>query len=269
LLASGVERSTGRVAPKRKAVMKKFCLSALAAVVTVAILGGPVLAAEPASDPRAVIAKKFPEVKVDDIKLSPIPGIYQVPVGADTAYVSSDGKYIIAGDLYEIDSRTNLTEQGRSAARVKLLNKLDERDMIVFAPQVVKHTITVFTDIECGYCRKLHSQIDQLQKLGIKVRYAAYPRQGPGTSDWKKMEQVWCSKDRQTAITQAKLGQAVQAPNCGATPVGKQFQLGEDLGVRGTPEIFTRNGDYIGGYLAPDDLVKQVIESEAKEKKGS
>jgi thiol:disulfide interchange protein DsbC len=249
--------------------MKKLCLSALAAVFTAAVLGGPVLAAEPASDPRTVIAKKFPDAKIDDIKPAPIPGIYQVPVGADVAYVSSDGRYIIAGDLYEIDTRVNITEQGRAAARVRLLSKLDERDMIVFTPQVVKHTITVFTDIECGYCRKLHSQIDQLTKLGIKVRYAAYPRQGPGTPDWRKMEQVWCSKDRQSAITQAKLGQAVQTPNCGATPVGKQFQLGEDLGVRGTPAIFTRTGDYIGGYLAPDELVKQIEESEAKEKKGS
>ena len=247
--------------------MKKLCLSALAAVFAAAIVVGSALAAEPAakdsdpkaSDPRAVIAKKFPDVKLEDIKPSPVPGIYQVPVGADTAYVSADGRYLIAGDLYEI----------RSAARMKLLNKLDERDMIVFTPQVVKHTITVFTDVECGYCRKLHSQIDQLTKLGIKVRYAAYPRQGPGTSDWKKMEQVWCSKDRQTAITQAKLGQAVQTPNCGATPIGKQFQMGEDLGVRGTPAIFTSRGDYIGGYLAPDELVKQIEESETREKKGS
>jgi thiol:disulfide interchange protein DsbC len=253
--------------------MKKLCFNALAGVLA-AIICGSVLAAEPAdskavADIRAAIAKKFPEVKVGDIQQSPIPGIYQVPVGADMAYVSADARYIIAGDLYEIDTRTNLTEQGRGAARAKLLGKLDERDMIVFSPKVVKHTITVFTDIECGYCRKLHSQIDQLTQLGIKVRYAAYPRQGPGTSDWHKMEQVWCSKDRQTAITQAKLGQEVKTQNCGATPVGKQFQMGEDLGVRGTPAIFTRNGDYIGGYLSPDELVKAVEESDAKEKKGS
>jgi thiol:disulfide interchange protein DsbC len=259
--------------------MKKFRFTALAAVLAAipAIFCGSALAAESAAkqsdpkaaDPRAAIAKKFPEVKVEDVQPSPIPGVYQVPLGADTAYVSADGRYIIAGDLYEIDTRTNLTEQGRAAARAKLLGKLDERDMIVFSPPVVKHTITVFTDVECGYCRKLHSQIDQLTKLGVKVRYAAYPRAGPGTDDWHKMEQVWCSKDRQTAITQAKLGQQVTTQNCGATPIGKQFQLGEDLGVRGTPAIFTRNGDYIGGYLAPAELVKQVEASEAREKKGS
>ena len=257
--------------------MKIFRSSALAGVLAAIVCSSVLAADEPAAktdakadpkpaDVRAAIAKKFPELKVGDIQPSPIPGIYQVPIGADTAYVSADGRYIIAGDLYEIDTRTNLTEQGRSTARANLLSKLDERDMIVFSPQVVKHTITVFTDVECGYCRKLHSQIDQLTKAGIKVRYAAYPRQGPGTNDWHKMEQVWCSKDRQTAITQAKLGQEVQTKNCGATPVGKQFQMGEDLGIRGTPAIFTRNGDYIGGYLAPTDLVKEIEKSEAKDK---
>jgi len=237
-----------------------------------AIVCGSVLATEPAgnqSDPRALLAKKFPGVKAEDVQPSPIPGIYQVPLGADMAYVSADGRYIIAGDLYEIDTRTNVTEQGREAARAKLLAKLDEREMIVFSPQVIKHTITVFTDVECGYCRKLHSQIDQLTKLGVRVRYAAYPRSGPDTDDWHKMEAVWCAKDRQAAITQAKLGQPVKAQQCGTTPVGKQFQLGEDLGVRGTPAIFTRYGQYIGGYLPPADLVKQLEELEAKAKKGS
>lgn len=221
------------------------------------------------SDPRAAIVKKFPELKVDDVQPSPVPGIYQIPMGADVAYVSADGRYLFAGDLFEIDTRANLTEQGRATNRVKLLAKLDERDMIVFSPQVVKHTITVFTDVECGYCRKLHSQIDQLTKLGVKVRYAAYPRGGPDTDDWHKMEAVWCSKDRQAAITQAKLGQVVKGEKCGATPVAKQYQLGEDLGVRGTPAIFSPSGEYIGGYLPPADLVKALDKSEGKSPKGS
>ena len=180
-----------------------FCGSVLAAE-------GGKQASDKQADPRAIIAKKFPEISVDDVQPSPVPGIYQVPMGADMAYVSADGRYLFAGDLYEIDTRTNVTEQGRAAARVKLLGKLDDRDMIVFSPKVVKHTITVFTDVECGYCRKLHSQIDQLTKLGVRVRYAAYPRAGPDTEDWHKMEAVWCAKDRQAAITQAKLGQALK-----------------------------------------------------------
>jgi thiol:disulfide interchange protein DsbC len=242
--------------------MKRLYFVLFALASSLSWLGAASAAEEAATsaDPRAQIAKKFPGVKVEDVKASPVTGMYEVAMGADTAYVSADGKYIIAGDLYEVDTRTNLTESARSGARIKALAKLDERDMIIFKPAVVKHTITVFTDVECGYCRKLHSQIDELNKLGVQVRYLAYPRAGPGTDDWHKMEAVWCSKDRKAAITQAKLGQEVKAPNC-ATPVAKQYALGEDLGVRGTPAIFTNKGDYIGGYLPPEELVKQLESS--------
>lgn len=236
--------------------MKTFCLCLFAA-----LFGTAVAADQPAkavADARADIARKFPGTRPEDVKASPLSGIYEVQIGADIAYVSADGKYLIAGDLFEVDTRTNLTETGRTALRSKTLAKLDERDMIVFAPAVVKYTITVFTDVECGYCRKLHSQIDELNKLGVAVRYMAYPRAGPGTDDWRKMEAVWCSKDRRSAITQAKQGQELKTANCGANPVAKQFQLGEDLGVRGTPAIFTPAGDYIGGYLPPSALVEQL-----------
>jgi thiol:disulfide interchange protein DsbC len=218
-------------------------------------------AATPA-DPRARIAEKFPGVKLDDIQPSPVPGIFAVSIGADTAYVSADGKYLISGDLYDVDSRVNLTELGRSAARAKALAKLDERDMIIFASTTVepKHTITVFTDVECGYCRKLHSEIAELNRLGIRVRYVAYPRSGPNTADWRKMERVWCAQDRKQAITLAKQGKEVDAPACGATPVAKQYQLGEDMGVTGTPAIFTNGGGYIGGYLPPAQMLAQLEE---------
>ncbi len=236
--------------------MKRFYLCLVAGLLAVA--AGAADAPAGSADVRSVIAKKFPGVGVEDVRPSQIKGVYEVTMGSDVAYASADGRYIIAGDLYEIDTRTNLTEAGRMAARTKVLSGLDEREMIVFKPAVVKHTITVFTDVECGYCRKLHGEIDQLNKLGIQVRYLAYPRAGPDTADWRKMEAVWCSKDRKSAITQAKLGKDVTAPNCGATPVAKQFKLGEDLGVRGTPAIFTTGGDYIGGYLPPAALLEEL-----------
>ncbi|HEY5808465.1 MAG TPA: DsbC family protein [Povalibacter sp.] len=217
-------------------------------------------AAESKADPRAAIAAKFPGVKVQDITPSPVAGVWSVAMGADTAYVSADGRFLFSGDLYEVDSKTNLTEAGRTTARSKTLAKLDERDMIVFGPASAKYTITVFTDVECGYCRKLHSEVDQLNKLGVKVRYLAYPRAGPGTDDWAKMESVWCSKDRNGALTKAKQGGQVVDSKCGATPVAKQYEVGEEMGVRGTPAIFTPSGDYIGGYLAPADMVKQLEE---------
>jgi len=236
---------------------KLFCLL-LVAIASSAIAAEP--ATKAPADPRVEIAKKFPGSKAEDIRPSPIKGMFEVRMGGDVAYVSAEGRYLISGDMFDIESRTNLTETGRADERRKLLAKLDEKDMIVFAPATTKHTITIFTDVECGYCRKLHSEIEEINKLGVRVRYMAYPRSGPGTADWAKMETVWCSKDRKAAITQAKQGGDVKAQACGATPVAKQYELGEQMGVRGTPAIYTAGGDYIGGYLPPQQLLQQLDE---------
>ena len=224
--------------------------------------------AEPAkaADPRAAIAAKLPGAKVEDVRPSPVKGIYEVRMGAQSAYVTADARYVFSGDLYDLESKENLTEQARSSERRTALAGLDEKEMIVFAPAKADHTVTVFTDVDCGYCRKLHSEIDELTKLGVRVRYMAYPRSGPGSPDWTKMEAVWCAKDRKTAITKAKLGEQITAEKCASTPVAKQFQLGETLGVRGTPAIYTMNGDYIGGYLAPQELRKRLDELKAEAK---
>jgi thiol:disulfide interchange protein DsbC len=240
-------------------------MTRLFTAVLLALTGLSLHAAEPAkkADPREVIAEKFPGVSPKDVRPSPISGIYEVRLGADSAYVSADGRYVISGDLYDIDTRENLTERSRTNERRALLAKLDESEMIIFGPASAKHTITVFTDVDCGYCRKLHSEIEQLTKLGVRVRYLAFPRSGPGTDDWRKMEAVWCSKDRRAAITAAKRGESVQAPKC-PTPVEKQYSLGEDFGVRGTPAIFTMNGDYIGGYLAPAKMRERLDQLQAQ-----
>lgn len=226
-----------------------------------AVLAAPALAApseQAVNAARSAIIKKFPGVSAQNIKPSPVNGVYEVDVGGDVSYVSADGRYIIAGDLYEIDTRRNLTEDLRMTARVRELAKLNERDMIIFKPTgAVRHTVTVFTDVDCGYCRKLHGEIAQLNDMGIEVRYLAYPRRGPGSADWTKMEAVWCSKDRKAAITQAKQGQAVNAAKC-ATPVASQYELGGELGVRGTPAIFSATGEYIGGYLAPAGMRQKL-----------
>lgn len=246
--------------------MNKLLLCLLAALAIPVYAAGAEGTNTVPAEIRANISKSFPDVKVDDIRPSPMKGVYEVVMGGDIAYVSGDGRFLIAGDMYEIGSRTNLTESGRQKARVQALAKLDERDMIVFKPQAVKHTITVFTDVECGYCRKLHGEISQLNGMGVQVRYLAYPRAGPGTDDWRKMEAVWCSKDRKTAITDAKAGKDVKAEQC-AAPIAKQFKLGEQLGVRGTPAIFTNSGDYIGGYLAPAQMVQELDRLSAAAKK--
>jgi thiol:disulfide interchange protein DsbC len=254
--------AAGLIREPAGAQMKQLFLLGL-----IAVFGVASAADQPAkADPRAAIAQKFPGTQPDDVRPTQVPGVYEVMMGADVLYVSADGRFAFAGDMIEIDSRTNLTEANRAAGRVKLLAKVDERDAIVFGPASARHTITVFTDVDCGYCRKLHSEIDALNKLGVRVRYLAYPRAGPGTEDWRKMEQVWCSSDRNTAITLAKQDRPVKGANCSATPVAKQYKLGDDLGVRGTPAIFTTAGDYIGGYLPPAELKRQLDELASKPK---
>lgn len=214
---------------------------------------------------RAQLAKKLPGSKPEDFRPSPLPGIYEVALGTSTAYISADGKYLISGDLYDVDTKTNLSELRRAQVRLKALATLKEADTIVFEPTAVtKHTITVFMDVDCGYCRKLHSEIAEINKLGIRVRYTAYPRGGPGSSSWAKMEAVWCAKDRRDALTRVQLDEDIGVARCGITPVASQYKLGDDLGVNGTPAIFTETGEYIGGYLPPQKLLAYLDEMKAQ-----
>jgi len=227
-----------------------------------AATGAPAASVPAAVDPRVALLKLLPAgSKLDDLQPSPIPGIYQFVQGAEVSYMTADGKYFIDGNLYDMKSRDNLTEELRTHARVALINAVPESEMLIFSPANPKYTITVFTDVDCAYCRKLHSQMAQLNRLGIRVRYMFYPRTGPGTESWRKAEVVWCSPNRNDALTRAKAGIPMDMnKTCGSTPVAREYKLGEDIGVRGTPAIVTENGDYISGYMEPQDLVAQLKE---------
>jgi thiol:disulfide interchange protein DsbC len=216
----------------------------------------------PASDPRAALLKLLPAgSKLDDLRPSPIPGIYEFVQGADVSYLTADGKYFIDGNVYDMKTRDNLTEILRSHARVALIGSVPESEMLIFGPSNPKYTITVFTDVDCAYCRKLHSQMAELNRLGIRVRYMFYPRSGPNTESWHKAEVVWCSPNRNEALTHAKTGAALDMTKvCAVTPVKREYELGENLGVRGTPAIFSENGDYISGYMEPRELLAQLKE---------
>jgi thiol:disulfide interchange protein DsbC len=245
-------------------------------VLAVLLLGvalGPPLsahAAEPvAPDPREALLKLLPAGStVDALRPSPIPGIYEYAQGADISYLTADGKYFIDGSVYDMSTRENLTEQRRTKARMALINTVPESQMLIFSPKNPLYTITVFTDVDCQYCRKLHSEMAELNKLGIRVRYMFYPRTGPNTESWRKAEAVWCSADRNEALTRAKAGGAVDtAKKCGPTPVAREYELGQSIGVQGTPAIVTENGDFINGYLPPLDLVKELKELQAAKAK--
>jgi thiol:disulfide interchange protein DsbC len=212
---------------------------------------------EKGGDIRAQIAKHIPGAKPEDVRPSPVNGLYEVTLGSSVGYASSDGKFLIAGDLFDLDTQTNITKKRRADVRARMLSTLKDDQLIVFSPENPKYTITVFTDVACGYCRKLHSEIGEYTKRGIRVRYAAFPRSGPGTPSWQKAEAVWCSKDRQTAITLAKQGQLIEGPKC-ATPVGAEYHLAEELGVDGTPAVFTASGEQIGGYVPAAQMLKYL-----------
>jgi thiol:disulfide interchange protein DsbC len=204
------------------------------------------------------LASRLNGIAVEDISDSPIPGLYQVAVGANVAYVTKDGRYIIRGDIYDAETSTNVSEETRAHARVSMLESVDPESMIVFKPAngVVKHKITIFTDIDCGYCRQFHREIDKVTALGIEVHYLFYPRTGPNTESWTKADQVWCAPNHNQALTRAKLGGEIpDGPSC-STPVESHYALGQRIGVRGTPAVFSDTGELIGGYLPPADLAK-------------
>ena len=172
---------------------------------------GPQPPAATVADPRAALVKLLPAgSKLEDLKPSPIPGIYQFVQGAEVSYLTADGKYFLDGNVYDMSTRENLTEAIRAHARLALINAVPESQMLIFSPKNPHYTITVFTDVDCQYCRKLHSEMAELNKLGVRVRYMFYPRTGPNTESWRKAEVVWCSADRNEALTRAKAGGAAR-----------------------------------------------------------
>ena len=213
------------------------------------------------------LAATLKNVSASDITDSPIPGIYQVALGSNVAYVTQDGRYIVEGEIYDILNGQNITENTRARARVGLLASVDPASMIVFSPKDgnVKHTVTIFTDIDCGYCRQFHREIDKVNELGIEVHYLFYPRTGRNTESWEKADHVWCADDRNAALTRAKLGGAVPDATCSDTPIEAHFTLGQRVGVRGTPAVFSEGGELLGGYLPPAQLLERLDKATAEQ----
>ena len=204
-----------------------------------------------------------PGAKADSITATSLPGLYEVTVGADIVYISKDGRYMLQGDLVDLQTQKNLTDAKRGAGRLKLVNAISENAMIVFAPkkQQVKHTITVFTDIDCSYCRKMHSEMAELNRQGIKVRYLMFPRAGRNSPSYDKAVSVFCSKDRNAALTRAKATGNIEKKTC-ANPVDQHMKLVERLGLTGTPTLMLEDGRLMPGYVPAQRLSKLLDESQ-------
>lgn len=204
-----------------------------------------------------VLQRLIPGRQPDAVADSVIPGLFQAVYGPDVIYISRDGRYVLQGDVISTDTRQNLTEKIRSAARLKLIDAVDPKTMIVFAPKEVKHTVTVFTDVDCAFCRKLHSQIADYNKYGIAIRYLAFPRTGVNTPSYYKAVTVWCSADRRAALTEAKLGEALPRKTCD-NPVREHMALADQLGVDATPTLILEDGSLVSGYIPPLQMSRML-----------
>lgn len=209
---------------------------------------------------KAALEKSMPTAKVEAIKPSEIKGVYEVTLGSSIYYASEDGKYLLQGRLIDVANRTDLTEQRLGATRKSALEKIGVNNMIVFKAKMEKYKAFIFTDIDCGYCRKLHSEIDQYSAEGITIQYLFFPRAGKGSDSYDKAVSVWCAKDRNAALTAAKKDQSLDSKTC-ENPIDKHMQLASEFDVKGTPMIVTENGNIYPGYLPAKELA-QALQSE-------
>ena len=241
-------------------------LCKILSVVALGLVGSLALAAAPA-DPDQAIRQSLksidPDMKIEAIAESPLTGIYEVHLpGGRVLYSNADGQYMLQGFLYQFKNgqALNLTEQIKSKAIAKEINAVPLSEMVVFAPKEPKTHITVFTDTDCGYCQKLHREVPELNRLGVEVRYMAFPRQGLASHGYNSLVSVWCAKDRKAAMTAVKSRKELPPGTCD-NPVAKQYELGQLIGVNGTPAIVLANGELIPGYQPAPELAKLALEA--------
>jgi thiol:disulfide interchange protein DsbC len=217
---------------------------------------------EEETDFNAIEAKLrtlVPNAKTIAVSEIPIEGILQVQINSDIVYATADGQYLIQGQIMDIDSRANITDQAKSGIRLGLLTDLNRDEQISFVPEEAKYDLLVFTDIDCGYCRKLHNQIAEYNEEGIAIHYMAFPRAGIGSDSYDKFVSVWCADDQKEALTLAKNGSDPVPQKC-PNPIADQYELGREVGVTGTPALVTTDGTLIPGYMPPAQL-RQRLES--------
>jgi thiol:disulfide interchange protein DsbC len=239
-------------------MIRHFLLAGLAALTLATATAG----ADEAANIRAALARVLPDYKPTSVQPTPMEGLYQVEIGPQVMFVTGDGRYLIDGAVVDLKTREDITESARNGARLRAIDKIGEENMVVFDAPGAEHEITVFTDIDCGYCRKLHEQMGAYADEGISVRYLFYPRSGSGTPSFDKAVSVWCADDRQDAMTRAKAGAKLPKQSC-RNPVAKHMELGQLMGIRGTPAIVLDNGEMVPGYVEPKRLATLLEQSAA------
>lgn len=231
----------------------------MVAVMATGVLGSPFGVAGDVEDRISErLSSSVPGLKVLSVRESEAKGLYEVQSNnGDTIYTTSDGQYLLTGDLLRVTSNgiANVTEEARAGERRKTMENYGKEGVISFKASNEKAVVNVFTDIDCPYCRKLHDEVPQLNDYGITVNYYAYPRSGPNTPSFAKYVSVWCADDQQAAMTSAKSGKTPEAATC-ENPVLEQFELGQRIGVTGTPAIVLEDGNVVRGYVPAKNLAQ-------------
>lgn len=220
-----------------------------------AVLPAQAVADDVTEQLRAKITKLFPTERDFRISATPVRGLYEVDFGNSFMYISADGQYALQGDIIAVDTNVNLTEAKRSAVRLANVNAIGEENMIIYPAKNKRYTITVFTDIDCAFCRKFHKQINEYTSRGIEVRYLFNPLAGLGSVSYYKAVSVWCADDRRKALTMAKLGRPLERRNCD-NPVQQHMKVAKTVGARSTPTILFEDGLLNPGYISPERLTR-------------
>ncbi|WP_028492165.1 DsbC family protein [Thioalkalivibrio sp. ALE19] len=205
------------------------------------------------------MSQAIPDAEIDSIQSTPLEGIKEVRYGTEIFYVSEDGRYVMQGSLIDLQTRENLTEQAKGGARAELFAAIDDSELVVYEPNgETRAVLNIFTDPNCPYCRDIHADLPEYLEAGVKVRYLMFPVLGQDSPEI--MNRTWCADDRQAAMDRSKEGDKLTDLDSGcATPQDEHMQLGQSLGVRGTPALFTENGEMLAGYVEPEEVLSRVL----------
>ncbi len=220
---------------------------------------GLAAAAENATITQA-LQRIAPTAKIDSVRASSMPGVKEVVVGGEVLYVSDDGKFLLQGRMLDTSTRVDLTERTEKTLRAKALKQIGPEKRLSFAADKPKHHVTIFTDVDCGYCRKLHQEIAAFNEAGISVDYLFFPRAGMNSASFDKAAFIWCADDRKQAMNQSMspAGLAHTAAQC-QTPIAETMALGQRLAKSGTPTILAEDGSFLGGYQSAAELSQRLI----------
>jgi thiol:disulfide interchange protein DsbC len=230
-------------------------------ILFVLLLSGSVFAEKVDKETEAKIRSSLsvllPGLVPDEIRPTPVANLFEVTFGGRIVYLTADGRYLLQGKIIDLETRAEITEERLSELKAAALAAIGEDRMVIYGPDDAKDTVTVFTDIDCGYCRKLHSEMARYNEEGIRIRYLFYPRAGVGSDSYKKAVSVWCADDRRAAMDLAKAGKEIPQLDCD-NPVEDHYNLGQTIGVTGTPALLLEGGEMVPGYVPAHKLRKAL-----------